>query len=503
MHGQAGVEERIGFKVALVRAPGAYRSRDREPALGLASLCAYLKAGDLDCRVFDARFHSWSPYDLVKRVIGYRPHLIGLTAITPEIRDAARVAERLKAEIRAKVVIGGPHVTALPRRTLTEFPVFDYGINGEGERPLLHLAQWLRDNCRKAHEVGGSIGLDKNGIIVYSRPSAKYIDGIIHHDRDGVTINARPPILSPSELDRLPFPDFDDYYGIDPGALRRQDRYCVLTASRGTPNRDAFSVPVLGRELRWRSADNIVREMERAICRWGAHTFRFCDESLVYDAEEPRSLLRFLAEKPLSHPVRWSAAAHPGLITDDIVKLARRAGCFRLRLDIGAGDNTILESTGKGIAVGRVRHEIRAIKNAGIEAEAYFTLGHPGESEEQIRRTASLVAELNPDSVSIDVIIPYPGTGVYEMALRGAGGYREISDDWSSYAWYGGKIVDVEGLSYEKILGWKRRIILSLYLKNKRPLDLLRYLWVRRSAWSFLIKRKLGIRVVAKERFTG
>ena len=476
---------------------------DREPALGLASLCAYLKAADLDCRVFDARFHCWTKYDLVKRVIEYRPHLIGLTAITPEIRDAALIAERLKAEIPAKAVVGGPHVTALPRRTLTEFSGFDYGINGEGERPLLHLAEWLRDNCSKSHDIGGSIGLDKNGIIVYSRPSAKYIDGIIHRERDGVTINARPPMLSPAELDKLPFPDFDDYFGIDHTALKRRDRHCVLAASRGTPNRDAFSVPVLGRELRWRSADNIVREMERAICRWGAHTFRFCDESLVYDAEEPRNLLRLLAEKPLSQPVRWSAAARPGLITDDLVKLARRAGCFRLRLDIGAGDDTILESTGKGIAIGRVRREIKAIRDAGIETELYFTLGHPGESEEQIGGTASLMAELNPDSVGIDVIIPYPGTGIYEMALRGAGGYKGLSDDWPSYAWYGGRVVDVEGLSYKKLVGWKRRMLVGLYLKNRRPLGLLRYLWARRWVWSFLIKRKLGIRLVTKERFTG
>ena len=175
MHGQAGVEERIGFKVALVRVPGAYHCCRREPALGLASLCAYLKAGGLECRIFDARFHAWTAYDLMRKIVEYRPHLVGLTAMTPEIRDAARIAERLKMEISVPAVIGGPHVTALPRRTLTEFAAFDYGINGEGERPVLHLAEWLRDNQRKADHIAGSIGLDRNGIIVYSKPSAKYI----------------------------------------------------------------------------------------------------------------------------------------------------------------------------------------------------------------------------------------------------------------------------------------------------------------------------------------
>lgn len=503
MHGQAGVEERIGFKVALVRVPSAYRSWRRQPALGLASLCAYLKAGGLECRIFDAHFHCWTTYELIKRILEYHPHLVGLTAMTREIRDAARIGGRLKAEVSAPAVIGGPHVTALPRRTLTEFPVFDYGINGEGERPLLHLAEWLRDNHRNAKDIAGSIGLDGDGIIVYSRPSAKYIDGIIHRDRDGVTINARPPLLSQAEIDALPFPDFDDYYGIDPDALKPRGAYCVLAATRGTPNRNPFSLPVLGREVRWRSAENILREMERAVCRWGAHTFSFCDEALVHDAEEPRSLLGLLAEKPLPGPVKWSAAARPGLIPEDLVKLAKRAGCFRLRMDIGSGDNAVLEATGRGTTVERVRQEVGAIRDAGIEVELFFTLGHPGETVQQIRQTAKLVTELNPHSAGLSLIIPYPGTGIYEMALRGAGGYKGLSEDWSRYAWYGGKILDIEGLSYRKLAGWKRRAVIGLYLKNRRPLDFLRYLWMRRSALGFIVGRKLGIRLVTKERFTG
>jgi len=503
MRGPAGVEERIGFKVALVRVPDPYPCGHKEPSLGLASLSAYLKAGGLESRVFDAGFHSWTTYELVRRVKEYGPHLIGFTAVTSEVRDTARLAARFKADLSAQVVIGGPHVTALPRRTLTEFPAFDYGINGEGERPLLHLAEWLRDNQHKTEDLSGSIRLDNNGIVVYSRPSAKYIDGIIHRERDGVTINARPPILSTAEINGLPFPDFDDCYGIDPNALRPRDSYCVLAASRGTPNRDPFSHAVLGRELRWRSADNVAREMERAVCRWGAHTFSFCDEYLVCDAEEPRDLLTLLAEKPFPGPVRWSASARPGFIPDDVVTLAGRAGCFRMRLDVGAGDDSILEASGRGTTVETIRREIRLIKDAGIEVETYFTLGHPGETEEQIRETANLVADLNPDRIGINIITPYPGTRIYEMALRGAGGYKGLSENWSRYTWYGGRILELEGLSYKRLSRWRRRAFVGLYLRNKRPMDLLKYLWTRRSALGFVMGKRLGIRLVAKERFTG
>jgi anaerobic magnesium-protoporphyrin IX monomethyl ester cyclase len=502
-HGQAGVEERIGFKTALVRVPASYRCWQRQPALGLASLCAYLKAGGLECRVFDAHYHSWTTYDLVRRIIDYRPHLVGFGAMTHEIHESARVAERLKSEISVPVVVGGSHATALPRRTLAEFPVFDYGINGEGERPLLGLAEWFRDNRRNTKEMTASIGLDRNGVIVYARPSAKYIDGVVHRERDGVTINARPPAFSAGKIDALPFPDFDDYYGIRPDALKAPKAFCPLMATRGTANGNPFAVPVLGREVRWRSPENIHREMERAVCRWGAHTFDFCDEVLVQDAEEPRNLLRLLARERLPEHVRWSGAARAGQVPDDLVDLAKQAGCFRLRVDIGSGDDGILHTIHKGVTVDRVKREIGVMKAAGIEVEVFFTLGHPGETEEEIRRTAALAVDLNPASVGINIMVPYPGTAIYEMALRGAGGLTGLSADWSRYAWYGGRIVDNDGLPYGRLAAWRRRALVGFYLKNKRPLDLVRYLWVRRSALGFILARKSGIRLVARERFTG
>jgi radical SAM superfamily enzyme YgiQ (UPF0313 family) len=503
MHDQAGVEERIGFRTALIRVPGPYRYWCRQPPLGLASLCAYLKASGLECRVFDAQYNNWTKYELIKRIAGYRPHLVGLTAMTHEIHEAARIGERIKAEIRAPLVVGGPHVTALPRRTLSEFRVFDFGINGEGEKPLLGLAEWLRDGRRDIKEIAGSISLDPNGVLVYSRPSAKYLDGIIHRERDGITINARPPPFSSMEMDGLPFPDFDDYYGIGPEALKPRHARCPVSVSRGTPNRSRFSLPVLGREVRWRSAENVLREMERAVCRWGAHTFDFCDEALVYDGEEPRMLLGLLVEKDFGGPVRWSASARAGLITGDLVKLAKRAGCYRLRMDVGSGDDGILKTSGRQTTVDRLRREVGAIKDSGIEVEAFFTLGHPGETEQQIRRTVDLVTELNPAGIGINLIVPYPGTGIYEMAMRGAGGYEDLSDDWSRYAWYGGKVVGIGGLAYRKLARWRWRAVVGLYLKNRRPVDFLRYLWMRRSALGFVMERKLGIKLVAKERFTG
>lgn len=481
LRGQAEVRDRTEFKVALIRVPGPYKDWYRQPALGPAYLSAYLKADGISCKVFDGRYHAWSTYDLIKRVTAYKPHLIGFTVMTHEVKDAARLAQRLKAGLSAPVVVGGPHATALPGRTLREFPVFDFGVNGEGEKPLLGLASRLRDG--------------------YS--NLKYIEGITHWDREEVTINARPPALTSRELDTLPFPDFQDYYADDPGALKGSDGCCVIAASRGASNGTLLSLPVVGREIRWRAPDSVLSEMERAVFRWGAHTFEFCDQSIVTEADEPRSILSALAASDLSSRIRWSGYARLGGISRDVLQLARKSGCYLLRLDAGSGDEDILASTGRGFSTETVEADARMIRAEGMELELHFNMGYPGETEESAAKTAHLIAGLNPGSAVINLVVPYPGTGVYEMALRGAGGCRLVSDDWSRYAWYGGETMEVRGLSHGKIAAWRNRALAMLYLRNRRLFDLARYLWLRRSACGFLLLGKLGIRMVARERFTG
>lgn len=472
----------VAFKVALIKAPGTYADWYKRPVLGLAYICSYLEADRFECRIFDAYYHSWSEGELLRRVTEYKPHLIGLTAMTHEINEAAHIAERLKAELGVPVVIGGCHATALPKRTLSEFPIFDYGIYGEGERALLGLAEHLRD---------GSSGDLQN------------IEGLIFRDADEITINARPPFLTSEELDTLPLPAFDDYYGDDPEALKAKGACYVLTTSRGCPYNCAFCMQVLGRKVRRRSPENIIEEMEQAIARWGAHTFDFYDEILLYDSPDTRRLLDLMIEKGFPGKVKWCGVTRANLVKPDLMTLAKKAGCFKLGLGVESGDDEILKTIGKSITVDQVRSAIKMIKGAGIAVDAYFILGHPDETEEQVKKTVDLAVELNSDTIAVGLMVPYPGTRVYEMALRGAGGYQLLSEDWSQYDKYGGRALELRGLPYDKLVKWQRRALINLYLKNHRPLDLMRYLWQRRSALSFFVKRRLGIRIVTKEQFTG
>ena len=211
-------------RVALIKLPATYATWYKRPMMGISYLAALLEQAGLDCRIFDAYFNGWSPDELVEAVVAYQPHVLGITAMTPEVVPASHVAERIKAQLDIPAVIGGCHATALPSRTLEEFPAFDYLVHGEGEMTVAKLLKTL------------------SGPASFQEFAA--INGIAFRENGQVIVNEPRPPLSASELDNLPFPAFHHYYGDNSRALADKTECYVIASSRGCPHRCAFCMRV-------------------------------------------------------------------------------------------------------------------------------------------------------------------------------------------------------------------------------------------------------------------
>jgi anaerobic magnesium-protoporphyrin IX monomethyl ester cyclase len=455
------------LRVGLIKVPATYADWYKRPVLGLAQLASCLQEQGIECRIFDAYFHSWTESDLIEAVRDFAPDLIGFTAMTHEVKEAVRIAGILKADLEVPAVIGGCHVTALPEQTFHEFPVFDYGIRGEAERAVKELVGAL--------ERGDTSNLGA-------------IDGLIFREQGAVIVNREVSPLTSEELDQLPMPSFHDYYLDDPEALAGRDCVYPIVTSRGCPYNCAFCMRMLGKKVRRRSPEKICEEMEAAIEKWGAHTFDFYDDIMLHDDAVSRRLLDLMIEKGLPGKIRWCGTTRADLVKPDLVGLARKAGCFRLGIGVESGDDDILKSIGKAISADKVRKAVATIKDAGIAVDAYFILGHPNETEATVKKTVDLAVELNPHMIAVGLMVPYPGTRIFEMARLGEGGYRLLSEDWSQYDKYGGRTLEVAGMSYDSLTRWQRKAYLDLYLKNFRPFDLLKYVWKRRRALRLLVR---------------
>jgi len=459
-------------KVALIRMPSTYANWYKHPAMGLASLSSYVESRGVECKIFDAYFEGWSRERLVSEVSAYRPNLVGVTAMTHEIAASAEVAADIKRSTEAPVVVGGCHVTALPRRTLTEFPAFDFGIVGEGELPF---AEFLR-----RWRGGGDTG------------SLSQIRGLVSRSGDQVVYPGKGKQLSSRQLDALPMPSFRQYYGDDRRALAGPEDYYTIMSSRGCPYRCSFCMRVLGQKVRRRSTEGILAEIEHAMGQYGAHTFDFCDEIFLVNSRRTTDILHALIESGLARRMRWNGLTRADMVTDELIELAKRAGCVRLEMGVESGDDRILAAIQKKITVAQIRRAVAIIKRQRIGLGAYFIIGHPHETVWTANRTVDLAAELNTDTIAVGMMVPYPGTRIYEMAKRGEGGYTLLSEDWSTYDKYGGQALQLENLSLEQITSLQRKAYLKFYLKNRRVRSMARFTWQKRGAFTYFARRRLA-----------
>jgi len=456
------------MKVALIKLPATYADWYKRPATGICYISAYLKLNGIDCRIFDAYFNSWSEKDTIEGVVEYSPDVIGLTAMTHEINQASQIASQLKERLNAHTIVGGCHVTALPGRTLREFPAFDYAVYGEGEKTVIELMKFLQ----------------QSGI---SEPSN--ITGLAWRDTDGnIHVNKPSEPLTSAELDMLPYPDVADYYH-GPQALVGNDSYYTMFTSRGCPYHCAFCMQVMGRKVRRRSAENIIQEVEYAISHYGAHTFDFADDIFLFDNRETRELLQLMIDRSLPERIRWSGLTRANFVTPELISLVKEAGCFRLEMGVESGDNEILKAINKGVTVEQVRKAVKIIKDSGILVSTYFILGHPNETLGTIKKTINLAAELNTHTIAVGLMVPYPGTRIYEMARRGEGGYRLLTEDWSQYDKYGGRVLEVGKLNFKQLSYWQAWAMVYFYLRNLRFLDLAKFFVQYRRGVFFLFKK--------------
>ena len=450
------------MKVALIRPPEVHKYWNAtRPSLGMSYIASYLESHGIVVKIFDANFNSWSPQQTVEKIVEFNPDLIGITSMTHEISMAHKIASLLKNSLHAvPIVIGGCHVTALPRETLEEFANFTYGIYGEGEQTMLSLVHCLQqDAIEKLPEI----------------------NGIVYRHAQEIKINPPQERLSSEELDKLPYPAFHHYYSHHRALAGKHDYY-VIISSRGCPYNCAFCMQVLGRQVRRRSPENVVAEIEYAIDRYGVHTVYFLDEILLFNDQLTYDTLALIIKHHLPDRIRWRGLTRINFVNEKLINKAKEAGCFALEVGIESGSDEVLKRINKQITTKQATEAVRIIKKAGIAVDANFILGHPYETIETVKTTMRFAAKLNPTTVAIGIMTPYPGTKVYEMALQGEGGYRLLTKDWSKYDKYGGKALELEGLPIQELEKWQRKALLYFYLRNCRFLDLFNFIIKYRKA---------------------
>jgi anaerobic magnesium-protoporphyrin IX monomethyl ester cyclase len=459
------------MRVALINPPPPQRTErwDRAdfPHIGLGYLAGVLRSQDISVAVLDGKLERIGVPEVLARLRELTPGLVGMSAMTHEIEIAADLAEQIKRTLPGTpVVVGGVHATALPAQTLREFPVFDAAIFGEGERTLVEVV--------RAREAGV--------------PPAK-IAGLAWRREGEVVQEPARPWLSAVELEQLPLPAWD--------LFPRARTYPVLTA-RGCPFGCIFCARPYGRIARIRSAESVLREFAWLLDSVQPRYIKVYDETFGIDRERTRALLDGLCAMDVPRRAHWWAHTRVSLADESLLEHMARAGCDHVGFGIESGNPEILRGISKDVDLEKAGRLVAAAKRAGMATEGFYIIGLPHETRATAWDTIRYAAGLNTRHVSIGLMVPYPGTEIYEMARRGAGGYRLISSDWRDFNKQLGHALELEGLTRPEMERLQLIGYVYFFLRNGRIFDFLRFCWQNHvEGWAFLrrfVPKLLGLR---------
>ncbi len=376
----------------LVYPPSSSQRHESCPA-GLLMLAAVLERAGCVIRIIDANAARCrlSNEQIAERAAEFRPHVIGITLVTPLVREAYRLAGMLRP-LGARLLAGGPHATILPGEPLAHG--FDAVVLGEGEATVEEAVRAL---------VG--------------QISPGQVKGWVYRGPDGAICRTEPRGVI-EDLDSLPPPARHLVRVEDYGTRADGPLHANLFTSRGCPARCAYCAgDLFGKRFRFRSAEGIAREMQDLHRTYATRHFHFMDDAMTVDKTRVKALCGLLRD----HPVKftWSMMTRIDMVNRELLEVAASAGCVQIDFGVESGCPDTLRRVHKPHTVEMVKRVIADTADVGIRPYVFFILGFPWGGLTELERTRRLMEELAPyvdcfHPAVASILIPFPGTEIYE-----------------------------------------------------------------------------------------
>jgi radical SAM superfamily enzyme YgiQ (UPF0313 family) len=370
-----------------------------DPPYALKCLQAGLeKQKDLQVRLLDCWIRPMPVSGLLDYTTTNRPNLVIISASSFDIDVADEYANGLKTQGHPPMIVGiGQGFYHHRDRTQEHSEIYDAILLGEPEQEFFQLfdrmradpsdtADW-RDHYRKEFDEGKRFMVE--------------------------------------EPDRLVFPSYTTdelaaYQSIFPVPVPHRVVWGYLIATRGCPHNCMFCSEVMrvstGKRLRSRSASNVADELEH-LARQGVNICSFQDDSFSANRKFMQSLCEELIARKLKMP--WMARVRVDELNYDLLGLMKKAGCVMLGIGVESGSERIIKAMRKQ-GNGRpwlelCRQVFGWTRELGIGTNAYYVIGNPTETRDEIEQTIRLALELNSDSIQVHFYTPYPGSAAWDQ----------------------------------------------------------------------------------------
>ena len=397
------------MKLMLINPPIREWSKPNILPLGLAYIAAVSKNAGHQVEVMDINAYRFNPRQVEDKIKDADCDIFGIGAIVTVYGYVKWLTDIIRRyHPGSKIIIGGSVGTSVPDIIL-ERTKADIACIGEGERTIVELLEALEQE-KDISAIAGICFKNKYNKIIHN--------------------NSRAPLR---DLDSVPLPAWDlfpmDIYLKNPvGAVNRNKwvdgssdnstRSMNMVATRGCPYECIYCYhDFMGQGYRHRSAQGLVNEIKILHEKYGVEYIHFMDDefclkkNFVYDfCKEMKSVF--------NRSITWGCSGRVNLMTEDLIATMAEAGCILIGYGLESGSQRMLDVMKKRVTVDQAREAVRLTQRYLGWADCSFVIGTPGETKQTIRETVDFCKGLNLTPEVIFFMTPYPGTELYEMALK-------------------------------------------------------------------------------------
>ena len=388
--------------------------------LGMLSVAAYMEKKGHNVMVFDSLLypdktedntHFGASFERIENTIKeFKPDVIGITNLfSTQMKKALGVTERIKSVYpSAKIVVGGPHATTKPEEFLASSSI-DIVVIGEGEITLANILDYY-DGKLDINQVQG---------VAYLKDSKLHVN----------------PSEYIQDLDSIPYPayhlvDLERYF--DFAMKGRGSRFydifyepkreISMVTSRGCPYECIFCSihPTMGYKFRYHSPEYVVGHIEFIIKKYGANFIHFEDDNLTLNQPRFENILDMIIEKGLKFGWDTPNGVRADALNFKLLEKAKLTGVRELRIAIESGNEEFLNKVvKKRMKLKNVVETAVNCKKLNIPLSAFYIIGFPYETQEQIKQTLDYAYDMMKNynvKPHVNFAMPLVGTEMYEIA---------------------------------------------------------------------------------------